>query len=180
MLSFIVPMAIIGGYTVQSLSGLSWGAWKAPVPAFMTTGLALAVLGYQSVVLNFREYDNDQYPYVYTHSNREMLTLVSEVKRIASLARTKQIGVSVASPEYWPLPWYFRDNPRVGFAGALSQTYDPNDVPLVIGRASADPKEDQTAQLRAKLGSNYQQIGIYTLRPGVRLALFARNDLSAR
>ena len=180
MLSFVVPMAIICGYAVQTLSGLSWGAWKAPGPAFAAAGLALTLLAYQSVVLNFREYDNDQYPYVYTHSHREMLTLVSEVERLERLAGTTQIGVSVASPEYWPLPWYFRDNPRVGFAGTVSQTYDPNDVPLVIARASADPKEDQVEKLRPTLEANYQQVGIYTLRPGVRLALFARNDLAAR
>ena len=179
-LSFIVPMAIIGGYAVQTLSGLSWGALKAPVPALLATGLALTVLAYQSVVLNFREYDNEQYPYVYTHSNREMLALVSEVERLGAQAGTAQIGVSVAAPEYWPLPWYFRDNPRVGFAGTVSQTYDPNDVPLVIARASADPKEDQVQQLSTTLAANYQQVGIYTLRPGVRLALFARNDLAAR
>jgi uncharacterized protein (TIGR03663 family) len=180
VLSFVVPMAIIGGYAVQSLSGLSWGAWKAPGPAFAATGLALAVLGYQSVLLNFREYDNEQYPYVYTHSNREMLTLVSEVERLGAKAGTAQIGVNVASPEYWPLPWYFRDNPRVGFAGTVSPTYDPNDVPLVIARASADPKEDQVEQLSPTLAANYQQVGVYTLRPGVRLALFARHDLAAR
>ena len=180
MLSFVVPMAIIGGYAVQTLSGLSWGALKAPWPAFAATGLALTVLAYQSVVLNFREYDNDQYPYAYSQSHRELLTLVSEVGRLAALAGTTQIGVNVASPEYWPLPWYFRDNPRVGFAGTVSQTYDPNDVPLVIARASADPKEDQAQQLRTTLAANYQQVGIYTLRPGVRLALFARNDLAAR
>jgi uncharacterized protein (TIGR03663 family) len=179
-LSFVVPMAIIGGYAVQRLSGLSLGVWKAPGPAFAMTGLALAVLGYQSLVLNFREYDNDQYPYVYTHSNREMLTLVSEVERLGALAGTTEIGVNVASPEYWPLPWYFRDNPRVGFAGTIAQTYDPNDVPLVIARASADPKEDQIQQLSPILAVNYKQVGVYTLRPGVRLALFARNDLAAR
>lgn len=179
-LSFIVPMAIIGGYAMQTLSGLSWGAWKAPKLALAATGLALTVLTYQSFVLNFREYDNDQYPYVYTHSNRELLNLVGEVERLGALAGKTQIGVNVASPVYWPLPWYFRDNPRVGFAGKVSSTYDPNDVPLVLARVSDDPKEDQAKQLSTTLAVNYQQVGIYTLRPGVRLALFARHDLAAR
>ena len=180
MLSFIVPMAVIGGYAVQHWSRQSWGTWRAPAPALAMAGLALAICLYQSFVLNFREYDNDQYPYVYAHTNRELIALVSEVERISQRAGTKEIGVSIASSENWPLPWYFRDYPRVGYVGTVSDHYDPKDIPVVIARESAEAKDDQTATLRPALGSDYDKVGTYTLRPGVRLALFARRDLIAR
>jgi uncharacterized protein (TIGR03663 family) len=180
MLSFIVPMAVVGGYALESLTRHTWGQLKAPIPALLIAGLAIAISGYQSLVLNFREYDNDQYPYVYAHTNRELSALVSEVERIAQRAGTKEIGVSIASPDNWPLPWYFRDYPRVGYLGTVLEHYDSKETPLVIGKESNEANQDQTAKLQAALGSDYEKLGSYTLRPGVRLALFARHDLAQR
>ncbi|MBC7933238.1 MAG: hypothetical protein H7Z38_21960 [Rubrivivax sp.] len=180
MLSFTVPMGIAAGYAVQAIAERSWAGLKAPAPALLVAALAVAICAYQATALNFFEYDNDQYPYVYAHSHRELKALVGEVERLAEGAGAKQINVTIASPDYWPLPWYFRDNPNVGFLGALSESYDPNVAPVVIGRESADASMDQTAKLRETLGADYEQVGIYTLRPGVRLALFARRDIAAR
>ncbi|MBC7929728.1 MAG: TIGR03663 family protein [Rubrivivax sp.] len=180
MLSFTVPMCIAAGYAVQSLAKRSWGGLKAPAPALLVAGLAAALCAYQATVLNFREYDNDQYPYVYAHTHREFHALVGEIERLAESAGTKQLNVTVASPDYWPMPWYFRDNPNVGYVGTLSERYDPQVAPVVIGRESADANVDQTAKLRETLGAEYGQAGIYTLRPGVRLALFARRDLASQ
>ena len=133
---------------------------------------------YQAWVVNFRKYDDDRYPYVYSHSRREMLDLVREVERLAErTGRGKEAGINIASPEYWPLPWYLRDYKRVGYAGSVSARYDPQDTPLVIGRESVTASEDQSAKLRATLGADYRQVGTYDLRPGVRLVLFARRDL---
>jgi uncharacterized protein (TIGR03663 family) len=178
VLSFVVPMAIVAGYAVQSLIDVSWRSWKAPLPALVIAGLALIIAGYQSLVLNFRAYDNDAYPYVYTHSNRELLSLVHEIERIGAKAGTTQLTVNVASPEYWPLPWYFRDNPKVGYTNTLATAYDPKETQVVIARASSNQAEDQVGQLRILLGTSYQQVGIYKLRPGVDLAVFARSDLA--
>jgi uncharacterized protein (TIGR03663 family) len=180
MLSFVVPMALVGGYAIQSLKNRSWGKLKAPLPALVVFCGALVISGYQTFVLNYREFDNDQYPYVYAHTNRELTALVSDVERIAQKAGTKDIGISIASPENWPLPWYFRDFPKAGYVGSVSDRYDPNDIPIVIGRESATPEEDQTQKLLKVLGSTYGKVGSYTLRPGVRLALFARQDLTLR
>src|SRR5262245_10907652 len=178
VLSVVVPMAIVAGYAVQSLIDVSWRSWKAPLPALVIAGLALTIAGYQSLILNFRQYDNDQYPYVYTHSNRELLAMVHEIERIGRKAGTAQLGVNVASPEYWPLPWYFRDNPKVGYTNTLATAYDPQETQVVVARASTNPGEDQVGQLRTLLGTSYQQVGTYKLRPGVDLAVFARSDLA--
>jgi uncharacterized protein (TIGR03663 family) len=179
VLSFVVPMAIVTGYAVESLIDVSWRSWKAPLPALVIAGLALAISGYQSLVLNFSQYDNDRYPYVYTHSNRELLSMIHEIERISEKAGTTQLGVNVASPEYWPLPWYFRDNPKVGYTSTLASSYDPKETAVVVARSSENPNEDQAAQLRTMLGTAYQQVGTYKLRPGVSLAVFARSDLAA-
>jgi uncharacterized protein (TIGR03663 family) len=177
MLSFVVPMAIAGGYAIQALARKSWLGWRAPAPALAVAVLAVVIGLYQSGVLNFRSYDDDRYPYVYAHTHRDFHALVSELGRLAEREGNKKINVTVASPEHWPMPWYFRDNPNVGYVGSVAERYDPNTAPVVIGRESDNATEDQSAKLRVALGSEYEKVGVYTLRPGVRLAMFARRDL---
>jgi uncharacterized protein (TIGR03663 family) len=172
-------LAALGLYLFRADEGREGGGGsRAASFAAVVAGLACAVCAYQAWVLNFREYDNDRYPYVYSHSQRGMLDMVGEVERLAVRAgRGKETGITVASPEYWPLPWYFRDYKGVGYVGSVAARYDAQSTPVVIGRESTNPAENQTDKLRAALGPDYQQVGIYDLRPGVRLIVFARRDL---
>jgi predicted membrane-bound mannosyltransferase len=141
---------------------------------------AVAVCLYQTVVVTFFKYDDDSYPYVYSHTRREAVELVREVERAGARAGTKEPGVSIVSPEYWPMPWYFRDNSRVGYTSQPATFYDPQTTLMIIGRKSETASEDQSVKLRALLGSAYVEVGTYALRPGVDLVLFERRDLAQR
>ncbi|MGH9872771.1 MAG: flippase activity-associated protein Agl23 [Pyrinomonadaceae bacterium] len=133
--------------------------------------------GYQTIDLNFLNYDNDNryYVYVYAHTRRETLKLVDEINKLAE--RTHQgneTGITIVSPDYWPLPWYLRDNQRVGYHGQMT----PSNEPVIIA------KQDQAAEVQTKFGDRYQQIqsgfntaGSFPLRPGVDLLLYARREL---
>ena len=176
VLSFLVPLAVAAGYAVQA-----FGAWASRVPegawrAAAMMAAAAAFFGlYHTLVINFRDYDVDRHPYVYSQTRREFHDLVREIERVGERAGTKQPGFATASPEYWPLPWYSRDNPNAGYEGHLSSSYDPQKTLAVVGR------EDQVAQLERTLGDNYARVGtIYPLRPGVNLVLFARRDLAPK
>ena len=128
----------------------------------MVAALALSV--YQTLVLNFVRYDDNRYPYVYAHTDREVLSLVEQVHRLA--AANPQISIAVTSREHFPLSWYLRDY-RAGYYGKPVDTGDP----VVIG------SEDQMLPLELMIGARYSVIGTYRLRPGVRLVLYARHDL---
>jgi len=174
----VAALTAFGLYLARAYEVRGASLRRTAAGALAVAGLACAVAAYQAWVVNFREYDNDRYPYVYSHSQREMLALVAEVERLAErTGRGREAGVSVASPEYWPLPWYLRDYKGVGYHNQVLADYDPQTAPIVIGRESDIPKEDQMDKLRAALGPEYQYVGTYALRPGVRLALFARRDL---
>jgi predicted membrane-bound mannosyltransferase len=133
--------------------------------------------GYQTIDLNFINYDNDNryYVYVYAHTRREMLKLVDEINRLAE--RTHQggdTGITIVSPEYWPMPWYLRDYKRVGYFGHMSSSAEP----IIIAR------KDQAAEVQTTFGERYQQVpsgfnpeGTFPLRPGVELLLYARREL---
>lgn len=176
-LNFVVPMAITGGYAIEKLSGrlrrrnaaASTSEWKRRAPGLAVGALAASVCLAQSVVLNFYQYDNDEYPYVYAHTRRGFSQLMNEVERLAARAgKGKETKIAVASPDYWPLPWYLREYKHTGFFGQVSAFSEP----IVIGNQA------QEAQLQTMLGNRYQRVGKYQLRPGVDLVLYASRDIS--
>jgi uncharacterized protein (TIGR03663 family) len=176
--ALVALLTAFGAYLARDAEGRGEDWQRVGAHALAAAGLACAVCAYQAWVLNFQKYDDDTYPYVYSHSQRGLIELVREVERLAErTGRGRETAVSIASPEYWPLPWYFRDYKAVGYYGSVSTQYDAENTPLVIARESDNAAEDQLAKLRPLLGDQYRQVGTYALRPGVRLALFARRGL---
>lgn len=199
-LNFIVPLALISGFALEWFHK-ELGEWEVSKRTrwYVLAGILLVatgpmpgvvrafeqnevhwktfIPGYQTIDLNFINYDNDNqyYVYVYAHTRREALKLVEEMNQLAQ--RTHQgneTGITIVSPEYWPLPWYLRDYKRVGYFGHMN----PSTEPIIIAR------EDQAAEVKATFGDRYQQIhsgfntaGSFPLRPGVDLLLYTRREL---
>jgi uncharacterized protein (TIGR03663 family) len=173
-LNFLVPLALSGGYVFQVIYDKGWARLQL---IGVIGAIALAIGGYQTIDLNFFNYDNDDgyYVYVYAHTRREMLKLVDDIDRIAQ--RTSQgglTGITIVSPDYWPLPWYLRDYSRVGYFGRMT----PSTEPVIIA------SESQGAEVHATFGDRYEQVnsglnsaGSYALRPGVNLLLYVRRDI---
>jgi len=174
-LNFIIPLALTGGYAVQQIYEESSGQLGL---AAGILAAAVAISGYQTIDLNFFNYDNDDqyYVYVYAHTRREVLGMLQEIDRIAG--RTQQggqMGITIVAPEYWPLPWYFRDYKRVGYNGRMTTTNEP----VIIAA------ENQGADVQTMFGDTYRQIpsglnpaGSYALRPGVSFLLYVRRDVA--
>jgi len=169
ILSFLIPLALASGYAVQSIYELERGQMRFTGVVLI---LALSFAAYQSIDLNFINYDNDDnsYVYVYAHTTRGLLDLVKQVDTIAKEEDGARSGITIVSPDYWPLPWYFRNYTRVGYFGRLAQTTEP----IIIA------SEAQKADIDANYGEVYQQVmgnqqdGSFDLRPGVRLLLYRR------
>ena len=162
MLNMTAPLALAAGY------GCEWVWERRPARSGVAlAGAALAVaalITYQAIILNFVEYDNDRHPYVYAHTSREVLTMVGEIKRIEEV--NPRSSIAITSPDHFPLSWYLRDYPA-GYYGKAIVTKDP----LVIASV------DQQATLDAALGDGFERIGVYSLRPGVQLVLYASRGL---
>lgn len=173
-LNFIVPLSLIAGYVFQFLYETKWASVRElAVLALIACGIG----GYQTFDLNFFNYDNDDtyYVYVYAHTRRETLKMLDEVERIAKVNQGGQTGITIVSPEYWPLPWYLRDYGRVGYFGRISDSTEP----IIIAA------ETQKSEVEEKFGSRYRQLpsglnaeGSFSLRPGVNLLVYVRRDVS--
>jgi uncharacterized protein (TIGR03663 family) len=172
-LNFIVPLALTSGYTLD-VAYRKLREYQQTQLLLIPAVLIVAFCGYQLYQLNFVHYDDDQLPYVYAHTKRQMLTMLDQVDRIAQQNGTgTDTGVAIVSPDYWPLPWYFRNYKRIGYY----QQIVPTNEPLIIGSLA------QKDQLKATYGDRYDQLssgedeGAYPLRPGVDLLLFVRRDV---
>lgn len=175
VVAFVAAVAAAGAYFARTRGETNTSEGRQTFEkALVVAGLAVAVCLWQTVALNFRQYDKDNYIYVYSHTQREAQRMLEEVERVSVRAgKPGKAGVGVTSQDYWPLPWYFRDNPHVGYEGKVSSYYDPKSTLVVIGN------ESQLPQLQRVLAESYRQVGgVYPLRPGVRLVLFARRDLT--
>lgn len=175
-LNFVVPLALISGHALQVLYEQTWGQLK-PVIAVMA--LAITLSGYQTIDLNFFNYDNDRqyYVYVYAHTHRDMLALVNEINRIATHTDEGRTGITIVSRDYWPLPWYLRDYTGVGYHGQMTASSQP----IIIA------SDDQRDEVQSMFGDRYQQVqsgfnpdGSYRLRPAVNLLLYVRKDVLER
>ena len=173
-LNFIVPLALTSGYTLDVAYRKLREFQQARlllIPAVLIAGFC----GYQLYQLNFVHYDDDQLPYVYAHTKRQMLTMLAEIDRIAQKNGTgTDTGIAIVSPDYWPAPWYFRDYKKVGYYGNIV----PTNEPIIIGSMA------QEEQLKSTYGDRYDRLnsgldenGAYPLRPGVDLLLYVRRDV---
>lgn len=171
-LNMLIPLAILGGIAINEAVAYLRSARSRRLWAFGAVALAgcIGLSTYQAIDLNFNHYDEEQgYPYVFVHTTREALALVAETERLAAAATgAPELGITFVTPEYWPLPWYYRNNPLAGFWGGMTTT----EQAMIVARA------DQEAELLAAIDGRYQRKGTYTLRPGVELVLWVRNDLA--
>ena len=169
VLNFVIPLALIAGYAIQSIFEMGRGQFRLVSMIFL---VAIGLATYQSIDLNFVNYDNDdtKYVYVYAHTTRGTLDLVKQVEQIANENQGGQTGITIVSPDYWPLPWYFRNFTRVGYFGRMAASSEP----IIIAN------ENQKDEVEANFGSLYRQVqsnaagGSFELRPGVKLLLYVR------
>jgi uncharacterized protein (TIGR03663 family) len=171
LLNFVVPLALIAGYTLQAIYELDRGQLRSVILILViTTGVGM----YQTIDLNFINYDNDAqyYVYVYAHTTRGALDLVKQVEEIANENAGALTGITIVSPDYWPLPWYFRNYTRVGYFGRMAASTEP----LIIAN------QNQEVEVETNFGHLYEQVpskesdGSFQLRPGVKLLLYLRRS----
>ena len=196
MINFLIPMALLCGYAAEQIFRSLQRAAMKGIWAFILLGWII-FSGVISHRLNFREYDDNrnpggyftqlgekykfkpyvdqQYGYVYAQTDRDLLELVKALKaETDKLPTGSETGIYIASPDYWPLPWYLRSYGKVAFSGSLNVIPgQPISIqqPLMIANLNQQPLIDGTP------GWNLIQRS-FTLRPGVELILFKREDQS--
>lgn len=168
VVNMLVPLALLAGIAIAEL----WRS-RLRLAAPAVVAVAVVVSGYQAIDLNFNRYDDQTEAYVYVHTTRDMFALIDEIETIsARLGTGKDTSIIFVTPDYWPLPWYFRDYPKAGFYGQIVD--DPivtSPAPMIVANVN------QEADLAPKIAGKYDLVRQYNLRPGVDLALYVRTDI---
>jgi uncharacterized protein (TIGR03663 family) len=162
-LSIILPLILMTGDLVGQ-------TYQPGTRAFtvILAGSAVCFSLYQAIDISFVNYDNDSYAYIYAHTKRDFLGLVNEIDAIAaSNPAKKDIGITVMSPEHWPLPWYLREYTHVGYWGHVVDTSEPIVIAL----------KPQVPEVERQLGKEYREYSTHDLRPGNTLVMFVRKDV---
>ncbi len=193
-ISFLIPMALLSGHAAQriydaaSATSLRLLCAAALITALIFNArLALAVnfdkyddndnrSGYFINIgrmLDLRPYTEGPYGYVYAQTDRDILKLTQAVKsETDKLPSRDGTPIYMASPEYWPLPWYLRDYKGVEYSGRLPAIVNglPQiSQPIIIANANQRPALDGLPGWRVLPQA-------FALRPGVTLLIYVRDD----
>ncbi|MDX2031031.1 MAG: TIGR03663 family protein [Blastocatellia bacterium] len=192
LVGLLIPMAVVCGHAAEQL----WQTAARTGPRLLVALLlatALAFAGRLAWQVNFAKHDDNtnasgyfpetglklkltpytdsQYGYVYAQTDRDFLFLVEAIRKQAErMPADKHTGIYVASPDYWPLPWYLREYDQVAFVGQLPPAHDGTlaiSQPIIVARADQREQLDRIPGIHAATQP-------FTLRPGVELLLYVR------
>ncbi len=192
IVSLLLPCALLSGYAAQEISALLGSDSLRMIGAAALIAI-LILCGRLAWRVNFEKpddndnksgylirfgerlkllaYTNGQYGgYVYAQTDKDILNLVRAIDEAAERRLTgKSTGIYIASPDYWPLPWYLRDYSGVAYTGSLPVGGSPDAIaqPLIIG------EDDEQEAIEKMIGPNFQT-STFILRPGVSLILYVR------
>lgn len=162
-LNALAPAAILAGigFRRACLAGPYPMRW--PIAAALSILVAFA-LGSETLGLCFRFPADTGNPLAYSPTSPDIRRLEDRIEILTRQSGPHAPVVAVVGSDIWPLPWYLRRCPRVGYWADLPLTPAPS---IVV--SSADCAE-QTARA---LGPGWKQ-EYYGLRPEVLAVLFTR------
>lgn len=165
------------GILVVAGIGFAWLVRITPsrfARATLTAAVVLASvqLGWQARRASVTYAADPRNPYVYAQTVPDAVRMASRIRDLASLdshGTAMQVSVIASPYEQWPLPWYLRAMPNVGY------WVDPGDpvamqAPVIVSSMDHAPALDQA------LGERYVS-EFYGLRPNVLLSLYVERDL---
>ena len=141
----IAAFTLLSALTLQ----LTWQAWRA----------------------NFIFAADPRNPYVYAQTSPNLLELMKRVDGIAQVAPTGyETVVKIMAPggDYWPVPWYLRRFPQIGFYEELPK--EPFAPVMLVSSEFKARYDDQSDR-------KWIMAGIYALRPGKFFELYVELEL---
>jgi uncharacterized protein (TIGR03663 family) len=86
--------------------------------AALVIGVGAAHLVWLNYLGNFRYFCDSRNPWVYAHTGQDIFDIERTVREVAAVhpdGTRMHLQVICPGYDYWPLPWYLRDFPRVGY-----------------------------------------------------------------
>ena len=143
---------------------------RAALVALFAT--ACGHLGWQAWRASVTYTADPRNPYVYAQTVPDTVRMTARIRDLAAIDPNgvgMQVSVIASPYEQWPMPWYLRAMPNVGYWTSVGD-------PLALQAPVIVAAVDQTPALDAALGDRYVS-EFHGLRPGVLLALYIERGL---
>ena len=166
MLGFLHGMILLAGIGVVVLVRLTPTHLLKGLVCLALAGAALH-LGLKAHDASYRFHTDRRNPYVYAHTSGDVRNLVWQVEQLAEVhADGRRMVINVDAPEndWWPLPWYFRTFPHVGYPLP----------PEHMGKAAMHILHEG---LEREAPAGFEFTGYFGLRPTVHVEIYARKEL---
>ncbi|MDD5326994.1 MAG: TIGR03663 family protein [Phycisphaerae bacterium] len=182
MLGFLHGMILLAAVGVTALIKMSLDWWEKIAVGFILVLFGLLLPVVQTYFLNYKYYTAPSNPYVYAHPTTDIFDITRRVEEIARVSPDgNNIYIQVICPagDYWPLPWYLRCFPNVGWWSEVDESV--HSFPVIIASPSVVPA--LSLELYELLAPEKRTLYMslfdpYTeLRPGVELCGFVTKDL---
>lgn len=178
IINFLLPFAIVAGTGWNIIFKTLSSKYYKYLMVFIILVMSLNALTI-AIKAKFFTYDNPENKLTYVHTYRDF---ESEVTAIYTLAQASQdgynINISVAAPEYWPLPSYLYRFKNVGyFNGVKGRNLNLN-APILINDTRDNP-ELREFMLESDV-NDFFKLRDFKQRPGVDHTLYVKEDLLKR
>jgi uncharacterized protein (TIGR03663 family) len=167
-LNLWLPITLFAGLAIESL----WRILAAyPVPpivlrtwCILVGALVAMLIAHDTRQLVFLYPADETNPYAYAHTSENLLGLPAEIERLARQNAVTVPRIAVIASDPWPLPWYLRHFPEVGFWQPGQQ---PGDVDFYItSTEAADQYGDQLRSFHPEF---------FGVRPNVLIVLWSHS-----
>lgn len=169
LLPFWQPLLLLAGLAVAWLTQRA-GTRLTRAVLCLACCAAAAHAGRQSWQGSFLYPADTRNPYIYAHTTTALARVLERVEQIAAVhPQGEQLVIAVVGEggDYWPLPWYLRHYPNVGYWNTPPEKLDAD---IVIASARFGPV------LMERLGPGYHaETG--ALRPNAILGVFVKTPL---
>jgi len=182
-LGMLHGMILLAGVGAAALvNAAPWRGLKGA--ALVVLALGVGHLAWQAFQTSFVLPNDPANPYAHTPTHRSALLLCEKVREVSGAhpdGRAMYVQVICPDNDFWPLPWYLRDMPRVHW---LKEVPDGPAAPLIITRPELLAAVVKYAYLDQPKGHRHL-IGPFPpeggndwfLRPGVPLEVIIRREL---
>jgi uncharacterized protein (TIGR03663 family) len=162
-LNFLVPMALVGGAGVRELWFSRWiaaGLWGRVAIGLVAIGFCV-LLTSETYRLCSRFSADPMNPLAYAASSNDVKRLESKVTEL--LGQKPAAVVQVVTADSWPLPWYLRKFPNVGYWPKPPASLT-GDVLILSPETSGTIRQNP----------NYRLVGMYGTRPEMLAFVYVR------
>ncbi|MHC5090879.1 MAG: flippase activity-associated protein Agl23 [Planctomycetota bacterium] len=182
MMSFVYGMAVVAGFAADRMLRAAQGSMTRFIFGVFILVYGLASPVAQSWLLNFHYASDPVNPYVYAHTSRDvyqMADAVDKAARVAEDGASTRIQVIANDDDYWPLPWYLRKYPNVGYWNTVDDSLCH--APIILSNAKHERSLLAILYSVPEAGKRHLYVPLFdeplSLRPGVQWQGYIRSDL---